>query len=245
MTPTPTPGAKMLYLIRRRPGVTREELVVHWFARHMPPVIESQQRAAAAGKFHAWRYIATLFDANSDGQFPWDGIAALSFDAALPTAGVSHGEPPMDSFQERAMPYHPWATREYLMMDAGDSLVARPSTLGTPFPCTRTGFHKLTFLVTAKPGVDFKAMHAVWLDVHAPRITAQMQRFDGLRYVLNLSIEPEVAPFAGMAELWFPTEAAARRYLAAREPDELQGFVNGDASLMLNSVTEMIGIPGS
>lgn len=245
MTASPTPGAKMLYLIRRRPGVTREELVVHWFARHMPPVIESQLKAAAAGKFHAWRYIATLFDADSGGLCPWDGIAALSFAAALPTAGVSHGEPPMDSFQERAMPYHPWATREYVMMDVGDALAARPSTLGTPFPCTRTGFHKLTFLVKARPGVDFKAMHEIWLDAHAPRITTQMQRFDGLRYALNLSIEPEVAPFAGMAELWFRTEAAARGYLAARQTDELQRFVSSEASLMLSSVTEMIGIPGS
>jgi hypothetical protein len=234
----------MLYLIRRRPGVTREELVVHWFARHMPPVIESQLKAAAAGRFHAWRYIATLFDPTVDGQYPWDGIAALSFDAALPTAGISHGEPPMDSFQERALPYSPWATREYVLIDGSDRLPVTPSKLGVPFPCTRSGFFKITFLVKAKPGIDFRAMYDCWLDVHAPRITALMQQFGGLRYVLNLGIEPEVAPYAGMAELWFRSRESARQYLAAREPDDLQTYVNAADSLMLDSVTEMIGIPG-
>ena len=44
----PTPGAKMMYLIKRRPTVSREELVVHWFANHMPLVIQSQKDQAAA-----------------------------------------------------------------------------------------------------------------------------------------------------------------------------------------------------
>ena len=34
-----TPGAKMMYLIRRKPATSREELVAHWFANHMPAVI--------------------------------------------------------------------------------------------------------------------------------------------------------------------------------------------------------------
>ena len=34
--PESTPGAKMLYLIKRKPTTSREELVAHWFANHMP-----------------------------------------------------------------------------------------------------------------------------------------------------------------------------------------------------------------
>ena len=30
-----TPGAKMMYLIKRKPETSREELVAHWFANHM------------------------------------------------------------------------------------------------------------------------------------------------------------------------------------------------------------------
>ncbi|GIT39533.1 MAG: hypothetical protein Ct9H300mP8_07290 [Gammaproteobacteria bacterium] len=44
-----TPGAKMIYLIRRKPDTSREELVMHWFANHMPLVIGSQKEAARPG----------------------------------------------------------------------------------------------------------------------------------------------------------------------------------------------------
>ena len=48
-----TPGAKMIYLIRRKPDTSREELVMHWFANHMPLVIDGQKEAAKSGRRHA------------------------------------------------------------------------------------------------------------------------------------------------------------------------------------------------
>ena len=33
----PTPGAKMLYLIKRRATASREELIAHWFPRERSP----------------------------------------------------------------------------------------------------------------------------------------------------------------------------------------------------------------
>lgn len=239
----PSRGTKMLYLIKRRPETTREELIAHWFARHMPPVIASQRAAAAAGKIHAWRYIATLYDADASGQHPWDGVAALSFDITLPTQGVSHGEPPMDSFQEKAMPYRPWATREYVSIDGGDQLPIRPSSLGEPWPCTRTGFLKISFLVRGKSGVDYRAFHDHWRDVHVPNVSRVMRQVGGLRYVLNLSLEPEVAPYAGLAELWFRSVDDWRRYRSTIQPDGMERFVDDDGTLILRSVTEMVGIP--
>ena len=62
--PITVPGVKMIYLIKRKVTASREELIAHWFANHMPIVIEGQADAAANGKRHASRYIATLFDAN-------------------------------------------------------------------------------------------------------------------------------------------------------------------------------------
>src|SRR5262249_39293732 len=106
--PRATPGAKMLYLIKRRAGVSREELVMHWFANHMPLVIKSQRDAAAAGRLHARRYIATLFDANVNGEHPWDGIAQLWWDQALPKPKTPTGTTPRDSFQQKAQPYVGW-----------------------------------------------------------------------------------------------------------------------------------------
>ena len=68
---------KMIYLIKRRPTTSREELVAHWFANHMPAVIAAQHDAAARGKRHAKRYHVALFDADRNGEHPWDGMAQL------------------------------------------------------------------------------------------------------------------------------------------------------------------------
>ena len=243
MTIHATHGAKMLYLIKRRPSTTREELIVHWFARHMPPVIENQKAQAAAGRIHAWRYIATLYDANSSGKHEWDGLAALSFDAALPTRGVQHGEPPTDSFQEKALPYRPWATTEHVVIEGGEHLPVDSSTLGTPYPCTRTGFLKINFLVKAKPGIDHKSLHDHWLTTHAGNVAGVMRRVGGLRYVVNLSLEPDHAPYAGLAELYFRNADDWRRYKATIQPDGMAQFVTDEGTLVLRAQTEMIGIP--
>ena len=60
----------MQYLIKRKPDTSREELVAHWFANHMPIVIDAMAAQKAAGQVHAKRYIATLFDADRDGLHP-------------------------------------------------------------------------------------------------------------------------------------------------------------------------------
>lgn len=51
-----SPGAKMLYLIKRRASTSREELVAHWFANHMPAVIQAQHEQAEREKPHAHGY---------------------------------------------------------------------------------------------------------------------------------------------------------------------------------------------
>jgi hypothetical protein len=38
----PVPGVKFIYLIKRKPTTSREEIIVHWFANHMPIVIKGQ-----------------------------------------------------------------------------------------------------------------------------------------------------------------------------------------------------------
>ena len=233
----------MLYLIRRKPDTTREELVAHWFARHMPAVIDSQKALAAAGRFHAWRYIATLYDADPAGHHAWDGIASLWFDSALPTRNVQHGVPPTDSFQEKALPYRPWATTEYVVMDGSDRLPVTPSTLGVPFPCTHTGFLKISFLVRPLPGVDAAALQTHWKTVHAPNVARVMQQVGGLRYVLSLSLEPTEAPYAGLAELYFRSADDWRRYKATIQPDGMERYAADEGTLILRAQTEMVGIP--
>ena len=168
--PEATPGAKMLYLIKRKPTTSREELVAHWFANHMPPVLRAQHDQAAQGKLHARRYIVTLYDANEKNEHPWDGMAQLWWDRPLPRPEPPHGTKPTDSFQQKVEPYLPWASTEYVAMDGSEHLKVEPLTLNAPFPCTRAGFYKVSFLVKAKEGTDFDKFYSHWLTIHAQNV---------------------------------------------------------------------------
>jgi len=132
-SPKATPEAKMLYLIKRKPTISREELVAHWFANHMPVVIQARHDQAAQGKPHARRYIATLYDANEKNEHPWDGMAQLWWDRPLPMPKVAHGTMPTDTFQQKVEPYVPWASTEYVVMDGSKELKVEPLTLNAPF----------------------------------------------------------------------------------------------------------------
>jgi hypothetical protein len=239
--PRATPGAKMMYLIKRKPTTSREELVAHWFANHMPLVIERQKKSAAAGKPHATRYIATLFQPNSKGEHEWDGVAQLYYARAFPKPKAPFGHPPADSFQERAEPYWPWATTEYVVMDG--ELSKAPLTLNAPFPTTRSGFYKATFLVTPLANVDFDALFTHWLTVHAPNVTEVMRRVGGFRYVVSHGMTPQDERYAGMAELYFPNSAAWARFGQELKGDGMDRYIDLSKLVMFGSDTEMVGIP--
>lgn len=236
-----TPGAKMIYPIKRRPAVSREELVVHWFANHMPWVIEQQTRLAEQRKPAALKYIATLFDAHPKYGHAWDGMAQLWFDEPPPAPDEPFGTEPKDSFQQHAEPYVPWATVEYVVMEPG--LPVEPLTLNAPFPATRSGFYKVSFLVKANTGTDYDALYAHWLDVHVPNVRSVMGEVGGFGYAVSLSINPLEEPYAGLAELYFPDDSGWERYKAVIKPDGMERWVEAKGTVVLGARTEMIGIP--
>ena len=234
-----TPGAKMMFLIKRRPETSREELIAHWFANHMPGVIEAQQQQPP-GRLRARRYLATLFHANRDGVHPWDGVAQLWFDAALPRPKTPHGQRPRDSFQERAMPYVSWATQEYVVLPP--NLPTKPLTLNAPFPTTRSGFLKVTFLVATKADTDHDELFKHWLDVHVPNVLTTLEQSNGFGYLVSHSLEPQLEPYAGMAELYFHDVQGWDEYRAAITADGMERWVDPESTLVLRSDTEMVGI---
>jgi|TARA_Y100000310_G_scaffold327646_1_gene394337 hypothetical protein len=241
--PEAGPGAKMLYLIKRKATTSREELVAHWYANHMPAVIEGQHRQAAEGRLHANRYIVTLYDADEQGQHPWDGMAQLWWDRPLPRPEAAHGTTPTDTFQEKTEPYVPWATTEYVVIDGSESLPVEPLTLNTPFPCTRSGFYKVSYLVKTQAGADFDAFFSHWLSVHVPNIRSAMATVGGFRYVVSHSMEPHAEPYAGMAELYFHEATAWVEFGRTVKPDGMEQWVDGSGTLVLAGQTEMIGLP--
>ena len=238
-----TPGAKMLYLIKRKPSTSREELVAHWFANHMPAVIQSQKDGAARGRRHATKYFATLFDADAQGEHPWDGVAQLWWPRPLPRPKTGFGAEPRDTFQQKAMPYFPWATREYVVLDGSEHLSTEPLTLNPPYPMTRSGFLKVSFLVAAKPDTDYHAFFKHWLDVHVPNVKATMETVGGFRYVVSHSMEPDDEPYAGMAELYFHDLNGWAAYHRTIKRDGMERWVDGERMQVLRAHTEMVGIP--
>jgi hypothetical protein len=237
------PDTKMIYLIRRRSTTSREELVAHWFANHMPAVIAGQQDAAAHGKRHASRYYVTLFDADRHGAHPWDGMAQLWWDRALRQPTEPLGATPTDTFQQKVEPHWPWATTEYVILDGSEHLPIEPLTLNAPFPCTRSGFYQLCFLVKAKEGTDFDAFFAHWLEVHVPNVKATLERAGGFRYVVSHSMDPAASGYAGLAELFFHDPAGWTRYRELIQPDGMEQWVDRDGTVMLTAGTHLIGLP--
>jgi len=240
MTITATRGAKMQFLIRRRPEVTRDELVANWFANHMPDVIAGQSAAAKDGQPHASRYIASLFNPVPSGDQVWDGVAQLWFDAPMPRSTKARGSTPRDTFQQKAEPYWGWPTTEYVVVDGEIDL--HPNTLNEPFPCTRSGFLKVTTLLVAKADTDHDALFDHWLNIHAPNVARVMEQVGATRYVISHSMEPDIDPYVGMAELYFPDKDSLRSYLKIYESDGIENFVDADAQLVFRSTTELVGI---
>lgn len=238
--PTPTPGAKMVYLIKRKPTTTREELIAHWFANHMVGVIDRNERQRAAGKPHATHYVATLFDPPPEKSSNWDGMAHLWYPAPLPRPEVASAVEPYDTFQEKVEAYWPWANREYIALDG--SLPLTPLTLNPPFPCTRSGFFKVTFLVALQKGADRNALFDHWFDNHVPNVRTTMEKVGGFRYVVSHSIEPETEPYVGMAELYFADASGWAAYREHIRPDGMEQWVDYDAMAIFQGRTELVGI---
>ena len=142
---TATEGYKMQYLIKRRANTGREELVAHWFANHMPNVIEAMQALKVNDKPHASRYIATLFDAAASGEHSWDGVAQLWWSMLLPRPNVAHGKEPTDTFQQKAWPCVRWSTTGYAILDGSERLLITPLTLNAPFSAARSSICEFTF----------------------------------------------------------------------------------------------------
>jgi len=237
-----TPGYRMNVLIRRRAGVSRDELVANWFANHMPGVVRAMANEALAGRPHAHRYIATLFDAPAASAPTWDGVAQLWWKQNLGKPPQPHGTKPVDTFQQKAEPYLPWWAREYVVLDG--ALPLAPNTLNEPFPCTRSGFFKVTFLMKTKPGADSDAFFAHWLSVHAANVASHMKAVGGFRYVIAQTGEPAAEEFAGLAELYFPNADAWARLREEAKPDGMEQWVDAAGTLLFTSGTEMVGIPG-
>lgn len=243
MTVEPNERAKMIFLIKRREGSSRDELIMQWYKNHMPAVIAAQDRAIERGGDGASRYIAQLFNTSNRSDMSWDGMAQLWFAEPQRPTTNDHGREPTDTFQQKAEPYFSWATREYVVIDGSENLSVEPLTLNDPFPSTRSGFFRVNYLVPAQEGTDFDAFYKHWLDIHVPNIRSWMNEAGGFRYVVSHSIYPDLAPYAGMAELYFHSAQDWHKCQSLMKADGMETFVDGSRMDIMYGDTEMVGVP--
>ena len=241
-----TPGAKMMFMIRRREDASRDEMIAHWYKNHMPGVIQAQEEAKAAGRRPARKYLVTLFNGEQgapEARPSYDGMAQLWFDKPLPKPDGPMFTEPRDTFDQKVEPFVPWATTEHVVIDGAEALPVEPLTLNEPFPTTRSSMFKVTFLVKARAGTDWSEFFAAWLEDHAPNVRNVMNEIGGLRYVVSHSIDPDDEPFAGMAELYFRDPSGWTRYGETIAPDRFGPMVDPAGSTWFGADTELIGIP--
>ncbi|MCY4095838.1 MAG: EthD domain-containing protein [Gammaproteobacteria bacterium] len=239
----PNERVKMIFLIKRREGSSRDELIMQWYKNHMPAVIASQDRAIEQGRDGASRYIAQLFNTSNKGDMRWDGMAQLWFAEPQKPTTSDRDREPTDTFQQKAEPYFSWATREYVVIDGSAHLSVAPLTLNDPYPSTRSGFFRVNYLVPAQEDIDYDAFYKHWLDVHVPNINDWMNQVGGFRYVVSHSIYPELAPYAGMAELYFHVEEDWHKCQSLMRADGMEKFVDSARMDIMFGDTEMVGVP--
>jgi hypothetical protein len=129
------------------------------------------------------------------------------------------------------------------VIDGQEQLMTTPNRMNAEYPCTRSGFFRVSFLVKAFAQVDYASFFDHWLRVHVPNVRRTMEEVGGFRYVVSHSIDPEQEQYAGLAELYFHDASAWDGYQDTIESDGMEEWVDGTGMLVLRGQTEMVGIP--
>lgn len=212
-----TGPVKTMTVATRREGVGHDQLVATWRSPHAPGVVQHMRPD---------RYAITFFDPR-DGRAPFDGMAALTYDdAARAEANTGRNTPTVvadDGWVDLVqLPMVRLTVTEHI-------IVAGPSAPATA--AERQSAHKLTFLVSAREGVEPARVQQHWLDTHAPNVSSGFGAAGGVRYVVNLvDLSVGNPRFVGVAELSYRDVAAARAHRIADD-----GF---------NELTTGIALPG-
>lgn len=212
-----TNAVKTMSVIRRREGVSHEQLVAHWMDPHAPGVRTHLQPD---------RYAVTVFDPR-DGRAKYDGMAVLGYDdaerAEARAASDGAAEVARDGFLQLIERPTRLTVQEHVIVPGPTD--ARPASAEE-----RNSAFKMTFLVSAREGVDAERIRTHWLELHAPNVKSNFVASGGVRYVVNLVVNLPEGGIIGVPELWYRDREAA---LAHHIADD--GF---------NALTTGISLPG-
>ncbi len=206
--------------VRRRAGVTHEELAEHWLGPH---------RRGVAEYMRPDHYRVTIFD-QREGT-PYDGMATLWFeDAERGRHVLGRGAPEpvrRDGFVELVeTPFEQLECVEHVVVEG-----PRPE-----------GALKLVGLVRRRPEVAPDTLYREWLEVHAPNVAGALEATAGAhRYAISFATEGRREPaYAGLAELWYDDAAASRAHAEKLAEDGFERFADTVAMLVGR---EYVGVP--
>ncbi len=189
---------RLVFVLHRRPELTREEFQRYWSLTHAPLVKSVADTLGITG----YHQVHTVRDNPGYESQPFDGVAELWFDRAKATGSIVE--------QQNA--------GALLLEDEGQfiDLPASPIFLGDEKVISdgaRDGL-RMTTVVYRKPGTTRAEFRHHWGEVHGPIVVAHPEVFGGSRYVqVHAPDDAETYPAAiarnapeppdGLAEAFF------------------------------------------
>jgi uncharacterized protein (TIGR02118 family) len=201
---------KFTFLLRRRPGLTREQFQHVWLTEHGPVVRERMDLIACR------RYVQVHTDLDAEARpghpEPYDGVAELWFD---PTLG--RGTP-----EERRKAVRELIDDEARFID----LAASPLWVGEERPVLErgTGDRRLTYALHRLPGMSREEFQHYWWNT--PGLLVREHAAARLRRYVQVHTSPDAEtyparaargapePYDGVAILWYDDS------LPGRNPEE-------------------------
>ena len=211
---------RIVYLLRRKPGMSLSEFHRYWREEHGPLVAGHQKRIGALRYTQSHRMDDPSMEqgmasARGGMEPPYDGVAELwweSEDALSATLETEGGRAAAAALLEDEakfidLPNSPlWFTHEYPQVNpTPENIVARE----------RSGIVKLHFPLRFRKELDADAARTYWRTSHGPLIRSQAAGSGILRYqqvhrfetpleaVLRESRGTKVDSYDGHAEVWF------------------------------------------
>lgn len=204
---------KLVYVIRRRQGLSAEDFATYWRDTH-GPLVEKQASAIAARRYvqshpidhpanEAMRAVRGMLPpADGVTEVWWDSLEAMQAAYATPE-GAEAGQI-LRADEERFIDFSGssvFLTEEHEIFDRTGGKGPGPEAV------------KVTYLLARRPEMSVAQCHATWLKDHGPLVKSHAERLLMARYVQSHAIAPDVnegfrqaggyiQPFEGITEVW-------------------------------------------
>lgn len=192
----------LMFLMRRKPGLSRQECQKHWREIHAPLA----QRIPGIR-----RYVQSHVLNVNDDDPPYDGMAEIWVDDEAAAVSVFRSK----EYMEGAYLDEP----NFVDLKRAVRLRTEDHILLAGQPMTRDARAiKRISLVKRKPGMSREEFCRYWKEVHGP-IALKLPGL--LRYVQSHTLPSMYAngepPFDGAAQVWFSDHAALERAFTSKE----------------------------